>query len=52
VGVIPATYLGARAGIKLEGRQSRLLFGGFLFLFGLFFLVRTLYRAEVYGWMD
>lgn len=52
VGVIPATYLGARAGIRLEGRQSRLLFGGFLLLFGLFFLVRTLYRAEVYGWMN
>jgi len=49
-GVIPATYLGARVGINLGGRQSRLLFGGFLLLFGLFFLFRTLYRAELYGW--
>lgn len=50
VGVIPGTYLGARAGIALQGHQSRLLFGWFLLLFGLFFLIRTLYRAEIYGW--
>lgn len=49
-GVVPATYLGARVGMRLEGRQSRLLFGGFLVLFGIFFLLRTLYRAELYGW--
>jgi uncharacterized membrane protein YfcA len=51
-GVIPSTYLGARLGVELEGRQSRLLFGWFLLLFGLFFLGRTLYRAEVSGWYD
>jgi uncharacterized membrane protein YfcA len=51
VGVIPSTYLGARAGMALDSRQSRLLFGAFLLLFGLFFLGRTLYRAEEYGWL-
>jgi hypothetical protein len=50
VGVIPATYLGVRVGLNLGVRQSRLLFGCFLLLFGLFFLLRTLHRAELYGW--
>jgi uncharacterized membrane protein YfcA len=50
-GVMPSTYLGARVSLALESRQSRLLFGGFLLLFGLFFLARTLYRAELYGWL-
>ena len=52
VGVIPATYLGARVGIGLDERKSRLAFGLFLLLFGAFFFVRTLYRAEVYGWLQ
>ena len=52
VGVIPATYVGARVGIVLPEKQSRLLFGGFLLLFGVLFLARTLYRAERYGWWD
>jgi uncharacterized membrane protein YfcA len=50
-GVIPSTYLGARASMALDSRQSRLLFGWFLLLFGLFFLARTLYPAEEYGWL-
>ena len=50
LGVIPATYLGARLGIALPERTSRLFFGAFLLLFGAFFLARTLYRAELYGW--
>lgn len=49
-GVVPSTYVGARLGIRLNGRHSRLLFGGFLLLFGVFFLGRTLWRAELYGW--
>jgi uncharacterized membrane protein YfcA len=52
VGVIPATYFGARVGLALTARQGRVLFGWFLLLFGLFFLLRTLYRAEVYGWLS
>jgi hypothetical protein len=51
-GVIPTTYLGARVGLALSVRQARLLFGGFLVLFGLFFFGRTLYRAELYGWLS
>jgi uncharacterized membrane protein YfcA len=49
-GVIPSTYLGARLGMSLPARHARRLFGGFLLVFGAFFLLRTLYRAEVYGW--
>lgn len=48
-GVIPSTWIGARVGIALQERQARRLFGWFLLLFGLFFLIRTLYRAEIYG---
>jgi uncharacterized protein len=51
-GVIPSTYLGARVGTSLPAGQARLLFGLFLLLFGAFFLLRTLYRAEMYGWMS
>ena len=51
IGVIPSTYLGARLGLTLRQAQARWLFGSFLLLFGLFFLLRTLYRAEVYGWL-
>jgi len=51
IGVIPSTYLGARIGLTLRRAQARWLFGSFLLLFGLFFVVRTLYRAEVYGWL-
>jgi uncharacterized membrane protein YfcA len=50
-GVMPATYLGARAALRLRGRDLRQLFGIFLVLFGLFFLARTLYRLELYGWL-
>ena len=51
VGVVPATFLGARIGLQLDARRARLAFGVFLLVFGLFFLARTLYRAEVYGWL-
>ena len=51
-GVLPAAYLGARAGIALRPARARLLFGCFMILFGAFFLLRTLYRAEVYGWLS
>lgn len=49
-GSIPATYLGARVGLALEEKKAKRIFGLFLLSFGLFFLLRTLYRAEVYGW--
>ena len=49
-GVLPAAYLGGHLGATLRPTQTRWLFGGFLVLFGVFFLLRTLYRAEVYGW--
>jgi uncharacterized membrane protein YfcA len=52
LGVLPSTYIGARVGLALDKRQSRLVFGWFLLLFGLFFLGRTLYRAELYGWQS
>ena len=51
VGVVPATYLGARIGLALDARRARLLFGWFLLAFGLLFLIRTLYRAHLYGWL-
>lgn len=51
VGVVPATYVGARVGMRMDERKGRLAFGVFLLVFGLFFLVRTLYRAELYGWL-
>ena len=51
IGVIPATYVGARVGMTLDERKGRLAFGVFLFVFGLFFLIRTLLRAELYGWL-
>jgi uncharacterized membrane protein YfcA len=50
-GVIPSTYAGAHIGLSLSKEKARWFFGLFLLLFGLFFLVRTLYRAEVYGWL-
>lgn len=50
VGVIPSTYLGSHMGLKLSKNKSRLIFGIFLLSFGLFFFIRTLYRAELYGW--
>ena len=50
LGVLPASYLGARVGMALPVKPARRLFGLFLLLFGLFFLARTLYRVEVYGW--
>jgi uncharacterized protein len=49
-GMIPSTYLGARVGLALQARQARPLFGGFLLVFGLLFLLRTLIRVEIYGW--
>lgn len=49
-GVVPFTYVGARVGLALDARRSRLLFGWFLLVFGSLFLLRTLYRAEIYGW--
>jgi uncharacterized membrane protein YfcA len=52
LGVIPSTYLGARIGLSLSKDKARWLFGMFLLLFGLFFLLRTIYRAEVYGWFN
>ncbi len=52
LGVIPATYAGARAGIGLDARKSRFAFGLFLLVFGVFFLARTVYRAELYGWLE
>jgi uncharacterized membrane protein YfcA len=51
-GVIPATYVGAHVGLSLSKEKARWFFGLFLLLFGLFFLLRTLYRAEVYGWFS
>jgi uncharacterized membrane protein YfcA len=51
-GVIPSTYLGARVGTSLPARQSRMLFGLFLLVLGMFFMLRTLYRAGVYGWLS
>ncbi len=51
VGVIPSTYLGARLGMLIPTAKARILFGVFLLVFGIFFLVRTIYRAELYGWM-
>ena len=50
LGVLPASYLGARVGMALPVKPARRLFGLFLLLFGLFFLARTLYRVELYGW--
>ncbi|MGE5344064.1 MAG: sulfite exporter TauE/SafE family protein [Candidatus Omnitrophota bacterium] len=50
IGVIPSTYAGARIGLSLDQKKARRLFGLFLLLFGLFFLTRTLYRAEHFGW--
>jgi len=52
LGGLPFTYLGARTGLALSGRRARLLFGFFLLAFGVFFCVRTLYRAELYGWLS
>jgi uncharacterized membrane protein YfcA len=52
VGVIPSTYAGAHLGLSLSKDKARWYFGLFLLLFGLFFLLRTLYRAEVYGWFN
>ena len=49
-GVVPATYLGARVGVRLPKEQARLLFAWFLLIFGLFFVGRTLLRGEQYGW--
>jgi uncharacterized membrane protein YfcA len=40
VGVIPTSYLGGRIGVLLNPRASRLAFGGFLTVFGIFFLLR------------
>jgi uncharacterized membrane protein YfcA len=51
-GVIPAAYVGAHVGLSLSKEKARWFFGLFLLLFGLFFLLRTLYRAEVYGWFS
>jgi len=52
IGVIPSTYLGAHIGLSLSKERARWYFGFFLLIFGLFFLLRTLYRAEVYGWLN
>lgn len=51
LGVIPSTYVGARLGLSLRTQEARWLFGLFLLLVGVLFLLRTLYRAEVYGWL-
>jgi uncharacterized protein len=50
-GALPAAYLGARVGLRLRPARARILFGCFFLLFGAFFLFRTLYRAEAYGWL-
>jgi uncharacterized membrane protein YfcA len=50
IGAAPAAYLGARVGLALQRHHVRWLFGIFLLGFGLFFLLRTFYRAELYGW--
>jgi uncharacterized protein len=50
IGAAPATYLGVRVGLALKRRHARWIFALFLLGFGLFFLARTFYRAEMYGW--
>jgi uncharacterized membrane protein YfcA len=50
IGAAPATYLGVRVGLALKRHHVRWLFAIFLLGFGLFFLARTFYRAEMYGW--
>ena len=51
LGVIPSTFVGAHIGLSLSKEKARWVFGLFLLLFGLFFLVRTIHRAEIYGWL-
>jgi uncharacterized membrane protein YfcA len=50
IGAAPATYIGARAGLRLKKRHAQWLFAVFLVGFGLFFLLRVFHRAELYGW--
>ncbi|MBI3892745.1 MAG: sulfite exporter TauE/SafE family protein [Candidatus Wallbacteria bacterium] len=50
-GAVPSTYAGARLGSNLPKERARFLFGLFLTVFGAMFLWRTVYRAEVYGWL-
>jgi uncharacterized membrane protein YfcA len=52
IGAVPATYLGARVGLALKRRHARWVFALFLLGLGLFFLARTFYRAEMYGWFS
>lgn len=51
LGALPTTYLGARVGLAMRKDQARWVFGLFLLIFGWLFFVRTVYRAEVLGWM-
>jgi hypothetical protein len=51
LGALPTTYLGARAGLALDKDQARWVFGAFLLVFGWLFFVRTVYRAELLGWL-
>jgi uncharacterized membrane protein YfcA len=50
LGAAPTAYLGVRAGLALKKRHAERLFVMFLLGFGLFFLLRTFHRAELYGW--
>jgi uncharacterized protein len=50
VGAAPAAYLGARVSLALGKHHARWIFAMFLLAFGLFFLIRTFYRGELYGW--
>jgi uncharacterized membrane protein YfcA len=50
LGAASGAYLGARTSLALRRHHARWLFAAFLLAFGLFFLIRTFYRAELYGW--
>ncbi len=52
LGVLPGTYLGAHASLRLKGEHARKLFGWFLVCFGLYFFGRTLFRAEFSGFSE
>jgi uncharacterized membrane protein YfcA len=45
VGVIPATYLGARVSLWLRHVHLRRPFGAFMFVFGIYFFVRELLKT-------
>lgn len=52
IGVIPSTYIGSHIGLSLSKEKSRWVFGIFLLVFGIFFFLRTIHRAELYGWFN